>query len=263
MGRQVDYIRKKYAPLLDKTLQNALAHRIGKEFPRIGGRRIRHLCAEMILEVVTNYIRPREHLRHGQVLWSAVHRDHPLGYHQRIADSELVPVVLDLSVSQDIEARLARRSPGEILRHKAVRLCEQAYEQNGLLSNCDLAELLCVNDSQIATVLGQHERQTNKPVPRRATVHDVGTSLTHKRIICRKRYADGKDVPQIARETYHSIESVDRYLGQYDRVRHCRLEGLDPVETAHALDCSVWLVKEYLAIDRQLEMKNACPSKRT
>jgi len=263
MGSQVDYIRKKYAPLLDKTLQNALAHRIGKEFPRIGGRRIRQLCAEMILEVVTSHLRPLEHLRHGQVLWSAVHRDHPLGYRQRMADSELVPVVLDLSVSQDIEARLDRRAIGEILRHKAVRLCEQAYEQKGLLSNCDLAELLCVNDSRIATVLGEHERQTKKPVPRRATVHDVGTNLTHKRIICHKRYADGKDAAQIARETYHSIESVDRYLGQYDRVRHCRLEGLDPAETAHALDCSVWLVQEYLAIDRELETKNACPGKRT
>ena len=262
MGRRVDYVRKKYAPLLDKTLQNALAHRIGKEFPRIGGRRIRQLCAEMILEVVTHHLRPREHLRHGQVLWAAVHRDHPLRYHQRIADSELVPVVLDLSVSEDIESRLARHSPAEILRHKAVRLCEQAYQQKGLLSNCDLAELLGVNDSRIATVLGRHERETNQPVPRRATLHDVGTSLTHKRIICRKRYAEGKDVPQIARETYHSIESVDRYLGQYDRVRHCRLEGLNPAETAHALDCSVWLVQEYLAIDRELETKNACRSER-
>lgn len=262
MGRQVDYIRKKYAPLLDKTLQNALAHRIGKEFPRIGGPRIRRLCAEMILEVVAAYLRPREHLHHGQVLWTAVHRDHPLGRHQRIADSELVPVVLDLSVSADIEARLARQSRGEILRHKAVRLCEQAYEQNGLLSNCDLSELLGVSDSRIAEVLGRHERRTNKPVPRRATLHDVGTSLTHKRIICHKRYADGKNVPQIARETYHSIESVDRYLGQYDRVRHCRLEGLDPAATAHALDCSVWLVEEYLAIDQELEKKNACRSGR-
>jgi len=167
-----------------------------------------------------------------------------------------VAVVLDLSISRDIEARLARRTPGEILRQKAVRLCEQAYEQNGLLSNCDLAELLGVNDPRIAAVLGRHERRTNKPVPRRATVHDVGTSLTHKRIICRERYADGKDVPQIARETYHSLESADRHLGQYDRVRHCRLEGMSPVETAHALDCSVWLVKEHLAIDRELEPKN-------
>ena len=105
---------------------------------------------------MSGHLRPREHLRHGQVLWTAVHRDHPPRYHQRIADSELVPVVLDLSVSEDIEARLARRRPAEILRRKAVRLCEQAYEQNGLLSNCDLAELLGVADSRIAAVLGRH-----------------------------------------------------------------------------------------------------------
>jgi len=261
MSRQADYIRKKYAPLRDKTLQNALAHRIGKEFPRIGGPRIRQLCAMMILEVVTSHLRPREQLRHGQVLWMAVHRDHPPRYPQRIADSELIPVVLDLSVPEDIEARLVRRRPGEILRRKAVRLCEQAYEQNGLLSNCDLAELLGTNDSRIATVLGRHERQTNRPVPRRATVHDVGTSLTHKRIICWKRYAEGKDVAQIARETYHSIESVDRYLGQYDRVRHCRLEGLSARQTAHALACSEWLVQEYLAIDAELDSENGCVDK--
>ena len=260
MGKRVDYVRKKYAPLLDKTLQNALAHRIATEFPRIGGRRIQQLCATMILEVIARHVRPREHVQHGQVLWTAVHRDHPLYYRQRIADSELVPVLLDLSAPQDIEARLARQAPAEILRAKAVRLCQQAYAQHGLLSNCDLAELLGVNDARIAAVLGEHERRTKTPVPRRATLHDVGTSLTHKRIICHKRYAEGKDVPQIARETYHSLESVDRYLEQYDRVRHCRLQGLDPAATAHALNCSVRLVQEYLAIDQELETKNACPA---
>lgn len=256
MGSHVDYVRKKYAPLLDKTLQNALAHRIGTEFPRIGGPRVRALCATMILEVVQTHLRPREQMRHGQVLWTALHKDHPLSYRQRVADSRLVPVVLDLSVAEDIELRLARRRPWEILQRKAVRLCEQAYAQNGLLSNCDLAELLGVADSRIADMLGRHERRTGRPVPRRATVHDVGTSLTHKRIICRKRYAEGKDVPQIARETYHSLESVDRYLGQYDRVRHCRLEGMTAVQTAHTLDCSVWLVNEYLAIDDELGANN-------
>jgi hypothetical protein len=263
MGSRVDYVRKKYGPLLDKTLQNALAHRIATEFPRIGGRRIQQLCAAMILEVIARHVRPREHVHHGQVLWTAVHRDHPPRYQQRIADSELVPVVLDLSVPEDIEARLARRPPREVLRDKAVRLCQQAYAQHGLLSNCDLAELLGVADSRIATVLGEHERQMQTPVPRRATLHDVGTSLTHKRIICHKRYAEGKDIPQIARETYHSLESVDRYLGQYDRVRHCRLEGLGPLETAHALNCSVRLVQEYLDIDQELETENACPATTT
>ena len=253
MSSKPDFIRKKFGPLRDKTLRNALAHRIVKEFPRIGGPRICQLCADMILEVIFKHMRPRDHLTHGQTLWMAVCVNEPPRLHQRIADTTLVPVLLDLSTAEDVQRRLDRLSASQRLLHKAIRLCQQAYQQGGLLSNCDLAELLNTTDSDIAHVLTRHERLTNTVVPRRATVHDVGTGLTHKRIICWKRYAEGKEPHIVARETYHSLEAVDRYLGQYDRVRHCRLEGLTPEQTAHALGCGLPLVREYLAIDNLLE----------
>jgi hypothetical protein len=63
----------------------------------------------------------------------------------------------------------------------------------------------------------------------------------------------GKPADVIARETYHSLEAVDRYLGQFDRVRHCRGEGMSPEKTAFTLNCSVALVNEYLAIDHELK----------
>jgi hypothetical protein len=142
MARNPDYVRKKFGPMLDKTLENALAHRIGQEFPRIGGPRIRTLCAELVLEVVGQHLRPRDHIRHGQVLWMAVSRDDPPARHKRIADTDLVPVLLDLSTSEDIEGRLERRPSCQRLEQRAVRLCLQAYAQGALLSSCDLAELL-------------------------------------------------------------------------------------------------------------------------
>lgn len=252
MGHEPDYIRKKYGPLLGKTLENALAHRIAQEFPRIGGPRIRQLCAAMILEVVNDHVREADRLTHGQALWMGIHVDDPPRRHQRIAETDLVPVVLDLSTPEDIQARLDRVPPRGRLQRKAVRLCEQAYRQKALLSNCDLAELLGVEDGVIAHVLTDYERKNGKPVPRRATLHDVGTCLTHKRVICRKRYAEGKPSHQIAQETYHSLEAVDRYLGQFDRVRHCRRQGMTPEQTAYTLNCSLGLVREYLAIDEAL-----------
>jgi hypothetical protein len=253
MSSKPDFIRKKYGPLREKTLRNALAHRIAKEFPRIGGRRICELCADMILEVVVKQMRSKEHLVHGQVLWMAVSVNDPPRRHQRILDVELVPVLLDISTAEDVDRRIDRVPASERLLRKALRLCEQAHAQGGLLSNCDLAELLSNDDSQIAHVLAEYERRTNTIVPRRATLHDVGTGLTHKRIICWKRYAEGKEPHIVARETYHSVEGVDNYLSQYDRIRHCRLEGLTPEQTAFALRCSVPLVREYLAIDELLE----------
>lgn len=252
MISKVDYVRKRHAPLKDKTLANALAHRIGSEFPRIGGPRIRKLCAAMILEVLEYHLRPREHLSHGQVLWLGYSIDDPPARGKRTADTELVPLVLDLSVAEDIDAVLNKVGPPKRHLQKALRLCRQAYEQGALLSNCDLAQLLNLNDSYICSLICKHERETKTVVPRRATVHDMGSGLTHKRIIILARYAQGKQPHEIAEATYHSLEAVDRYLGQYDRVRHCRLLGMGAEQTAYTLDISLRLVQEYLAIDDEL-----------
>ena len=135
--------------------------------------------------------------------------------------------------------------PSEHVRHGQARWLGIATD--------DLAQLMSRNDAAIAQVLTAHESRTGQLVPRRATLHDAGTGLTHKRIICWKRYAEGKPADLVARQTCHSLESVDRYLGRFDGVRHCRRQGLSPEKTAFTLDCSVSLVNEYLAIDRELE----------
>jgi hypothetical protein len=257
MGKPADFVRKKFAPMLDKTLEAAVARCIATEFPRLGGPRIRQLCAAMLLEVVAAHWREREHVAHGQMVWMAVAIDDPPARGKRMADTDLVPVLLDVVTPEDIEAILARRSALDQLEARLVRLCRQAYEQAALLSNCDLAVLLRVSESHVAGILVAYETRTGQVVPRRATLHDVGSGLTHKRIICRKRYLEGKSSEVIARETYHSLEAVDRYLGQYDRVRCCRQQGLTVEETAFALNCSVALVEEYLALDRELEKQNA------
>ena len=107
------------------------------------------------------------------------------------------------------------------------------------LRSCGIAD---GHRSTIHSLLAEWERDTGDAVPRRATIYDVGTELSHKRIICFKRYAEGKSANRIARETHQGLEPVDRYLGQYDRVRHRRLQGSPPAETAHASGCALRLV---------------------
>lgn len=257
MSTAPDYIAKKFTPQLRRTVEAALAARIAQEFPRIGGARIVHLCAQMLLEVIDAYHYRIDTLHHGQVLWMAIDRDSPPAPRQATAPAHLKPVVLDMAIADDIEALLERQPAQERLRRRLVRLCQQAYEQGALLSNCDLALLLHASESRIAQVLAAHERTTQTAVPRRGTLQDVGTTLTHKRIICLKHYREGKEPSQIARETYHSLEAVDRYLERYARVRYCRRQGFDAAQTAMVLQCSPRLVQEYLAIDDELHSKDA------
>jgi hypothetical protein len=252
MNIKADSHRRRFKPQLCRSLENAVAQRIAEQFPRIGGPRIQQLCAQMALEVVFDHLRPAEFMKHGQILWAAISRDHPPTPRKPLSTVPLVPVVLTISTPHDVEQRISREKWRERLSRQCVRLCNEAYEQGAVLSNSDLALMLGKCDSQIAAALTSYERQTQQLVPRRGTLHDAGSALTHKRIICIKRWAEGKSSDLVARETYHTIEAVDRYLGMFERVRCCRNNGMNANETAFTLGCSERLVKEYLDIDNQL-----------
>ena len=76
--RESSSIKRKFKPLGDKSLKNVLAHKIGKEFPRIGGVRIRELCAEMILEVCNKHIRPSSPFSTDKSYgWASASMTHP------------------------------------------------------------------------------------------------------------------------------------------------------------------------------------------
>jgi len=255
MARKTDYVRSKFKPLRDKNIINCLSQCLHEQFPRIGGPRIRTLCAEMIMETVESHLVPKEHVSHGKVVWMAIAEDDPPKRYRTTAETRMVPVILDLSTDADIESRIDRVNPRDRFLAKSVRLCRQAYEQGGLLSNSDLAELLFKDSSTIGKLIAGYERENNCVVPRRATIHDVGTGVTHKRIICRKRYIDGKPTHIIAKETCHTAESVDRYLGMFSRVRQCRKEGLSKHQICFTLNCGKKLVQEYFDIDDEIHGK--------
>ena len=84
MIKKADSLQMGLKPLLAKTLENALSHRIAKEFPRIGGPRICRLCAEIVMEVVNNHIRPLYTVRHGQIVWTAISVNDKPGWCQKI-----------------------------------------------------------------------------------------------------------------------------------------------------------------------------------
>lgn len=243
---------KAHRPQRQRSFKSALIQRLGAEFPRLGGPRILDLCAELILEVIDQHLVSSERVKHGQVLWSAINAQDRPHRGQRATNTRTIPVILSLSDSADLEDRLEKKSWAEVRLQRAVRLCREAYQQGGLLSNIDLSLLLGLGDSHVASMLVDYEKEHNEIIPRRTTLHDMGSGVTHKRIICRKRHLEGKDPAQLARETWHTLEAVDRYLGQYDRVRHCRQQGMDTTETAHILACGERLVREYLQIDEEI-----------
>ena len=231
-----------------KTFHSVLCHLLQTEFPGTFGPAITRLFADRIDALYEEYHPPRERLNSGQVLWLAVAIDDPPARDKRIEDTRLVPVVLDLVTRSDIDDTIVPGKRDPTRSRKIVRLFEQAHAQGGVLSYPDVALLLHLPASTISRTVLEHESRTGTTVPRRGTVHDMGRSVTHKRIICYKRLVEKKPTSQVAQETYHSPEEVEYYVQSLRRVQVCHDRGMSLEETAQATGHSKSLVQEYLIL---------------
>ncbi|MCK4475678.1 MAG: DUF1670 domain-containing protein, partial [Methanophagales archaeon] len=69
-----------YAPLLDKTFENAVSNFILTEFSRMGGPKVIELLVKEMKSIVEQYYPPLTNLRMGQMLWFAVAKEEKGGY---------------------------------------------------------------------------------------------------------------------------------------------------------------------------------------
>ena len=115
----------------------------------------------------------------------------------------------------------------DIKQEATVRLFQQAYEQGGCMTNAEVALLLKISPTTVSKYIRLWEECSNQVVPRRGSIHDMGPTLTHKRIIIHKLFIEKKPVQQVARETYHSFHAIQRYIGTFKQILLCKTKKND------------------------------------
>ena len=243
----IHYREARYRPQAAKTLRQTLIRFISREFPRLGGPWVIELFVDKLLELVDTYRIERGRLKPGQTVWQAVAVDERPGYRKPMTETRQVPVVITIANQQDIEDLRNGVRWTRVLQRAVVRAANDAYAQGGVLTCSDLALLFNHNAGRIAGLIREYEAETGEVVPRRGNVHDMGPTVSHKWIICRKAYLEGKLTPTIAREAFHSPEAVDNYILGLARVYFATVQqGMTPQQAAFALQQSLYLVEEYV-----------------
>jgi len=231
-----------------KTLSAVLDHFLAENCPGLGGALTRNPVVKRIIEIVDECLPATERLRPGQMTWLAVAEDETAGYGKRLEHCRLKPVIVDLINMDDLDHYLAGLSKRERQTKVAVRLFSQAKAQGGVLTHADVAAMMRLAPGTISRYILEYERVNKAMVPRRGNIHDMGPTLTHKRVICRKHCAEGKTIEQTARETHHSSASVTRYVNDFKRVQACLKANWMPSQAAFATGLSLRLVGEYLEL---------------
>jgi hypothetical protein len=241
------YRETQYRPQAAKSLRRTLYSFIRREFPRLGGSWVVWTLVDKVLEIVDSYRFFQGKLKPGQVVWSAVAVNERPVYRKPMWRTRQVPVIVTIVNQDDIADLRNNGDRDELLRRAIVRAAFDAYAQGGVLTCTDLGLLFQRSYNRVATIIREHEEETGEIVPRRGNVHDMGRTVSHKRIICRKAYLEGKPTPVIARETDHSPEAVDHYILDFARVFFATVQrGMTIDETVFAIQRPRYLVEEYV-----------------
>lgn len=229
-----------------KDLQAALRHFLKEAVPSLNGDLICTPVVNEIISMIDHYLPATERLRPGQVLWYGIAASETSGYGKRIEDCAIVPVLVDLITDDDIEAYIQKVPKRQRQIDIAVRIHNQAYKQGSAFAYGDTAAIMRLAPNTVGSYIREYEKETGKIVPRRGNIHDMGPTLTHKRIICIKHLMEGKSIEQTARETDHSPEAITRYTNDFKRVHVCLKEGWDLKKITQATGLSSPLVKQYV-----------------
>ncbi len=237
-------------PISRKNFHHALVSQLRQHVPTLGELTAGAL-ATRLEQIIEEFFPPGERLRMGQLLWLAVEQTDRPRAGKRIEDSRLKPVVLNLLSFEDLQALASKVSRAQLRKWVVVRLFKEAMNQGAVLSLSDVAAILRISTASVARCIHAHERDTGEVVPRRATVHDMGPTITHKAAICRRVIVEGHSIEETARLTQHSPEAVSRYVQDYRRVQVCLKQGLSVQQSAYAMGMSESLVREYQQLAQQ------------
>ena len=222
MNRKPDGIRK-YRTAHDRFLKPAIINFFENEFSGHFGPIIRENIAEALINLFNNLCPETSHLKPGQMIWNALDKSTRADSLRR----KYKPVILTVVDDTDIEMFEKELPPTRIRAHAMARMMKEAYQQAGLLSIRDLSLIFTVQARNLSNVRIRYEKENNVVLPHTGSIHDMGSTLTHKVQIIYNHIILGKDPLKVARETNHSQRAVDRYIKDYHKVKTLTDDGKD------------------------------------
>ncbi len=249
----------RYATVGRRDFRAALEYLLETEFKLVGSHRVIRLIAEAVVDLQRQFYPESERLEPGTILWATTQAGEPakVSWGKRAESYGIQMVQLPLVTKAEIESRMMGgpgRDPRDNRRKEfrrdtvtLVRLVKCAAAQGGLLSGAELSVLMNRSLMKIHDYIRTYEQETGDPLPLKGYVLDMGSSPTHKGIICRK-FEEGMSPPDIARATGHSLDAVDNYLGTYDRIKVLLKKGFDVPTICQVTGKATRTVAQYLVI---------------
>lgn len=232
-----------YGRLRKKTREHEFVDRLEREFefsPRV---------TRGLLEVVEEMFFDNREIGAGQIEYTCVSAEEGAG--KRIEELKKVRVKLtkELTSDRDIQVRLGDSAMRKV---QILRMAEEAYDQEGLLTQEDLGRILGVSSRTIRRDVEELIEQKVK-LYLRGLQRDIGKGISHKVWIV-GLYLQWKTYSEIERITGHSVGAIKTYLNDFSRVLMACERGIrNAKEIGYYIGRTERLVGEYLELIARAE----------
>jgi Protein of unknown function (DUF1670) len=235
---------KHYNSAHDRFLKPAIVNFFEREFCGMFGPVVRENIADALIDLFNSLCPGSSRLKPGQIVWNALDK-------RTRADSEkrrYKPVILSLVTDDEVLMFEKGTSVSTTRKNVMARMIRETYQQGAVLSTRDLSLLLVSNAAYLSQLRIEYEKEHKTILPHTGVIHDMGTTLTHKRIIIYKHVVEKKDPSIVARETNHSQPAVDKYLKDFNRVKTLVNDNKDINFIHHTTNIARPVIKQYLQI---------------
>jgi len=197
-------------------------------------------------------------LQPGQMIWQAISVNEPPGKKlSKCIFKRIVLTVHDL----DSDRKVHRDFNASVKRGQQIlRMAQEAFDQETLLTVEDLAELLDCNERTIRDDIKKNQEGHDIVVPTRGNKCDIGPGITHREKIV-ELYIKGIDPVAIARQMKHSLKAVESYTQSFCRILFCQKQVNDVFQTALLTGRSISLVNRCLDIRDKFKHKDEYKSR--
>lgn len=191
--------------------------------------------------------------RSGQLKYSCVKSSEPAG--KPLGQCEMVAVRLTLFDSEDrreLPSDNCQRST-DMRRRRLLRICGEAHEQGGLLSQEDIGEILMCDTRTVRRDVAELKRD-GIVVPTRGTVKDIGPGVTHKGVAVRL-WLEGGEPTEVALRIHHSLKATEAYLEKFKRVAYLVEKGFTRHEIARVVGISTAAAVAFMELHAEYRKK--------
>ena len=235
---------KHYRSAHDRFLKPAIVNFFEREFCGMFGPVVRENIADALIDLFNSLCPESSLLKPGQIVWNALDKRTRADSYKR----RYKPVILSLVTDDDVSMFEKGSAISLIRQNIMARMIREAYQQGAVLSTRDLSLLLVSSAAYLSQLRIEYEKEHKTILPHTGVIHDMGTTLTHKRIIIYKHVVEKKDPSIVARETNHSQPAVDKYLKDFNRVKTLVNDNKDINFIHHTTNIARPVIKQYLQI---------------